>query len=296
VNYPRVSIIILNWNGLSDTIDCLESLKRATYPSFEVILVDNGSEGNDAQVLKETFGDYIHLIVNDRNYGTSKGFNIGMPDYVMIMNNDIVVAPDFLDELVKVAETDEQIGMVGPKIYYYDYKGRKDVIWSAGGRIRRWYVNIGQQMGEDDDDLPKYQSISTVDWITGALLLIKRSVTEKVGLLDPWYFFGHVDIEYSLRVRSHGFKIVYVPNAKVWHKVGASAKRAHITYANTSAHYHLIKQCFPLYLYIYHLLLLPALLFRWAVLFSIKYRDRHALRTFLSDFTNFIWQRRRQDI
>ena len=75
MNQPKVSIITLNWNGLEDTIECLESLKKITYPSYEVIVVDNGSEGNDVQVLEEKFGDYIHLIKNDRNYGGPGGHN-----------------------------------------------------------------------------------------------------------------------------------------------------------------------------------------------------------------------------
>lgn len=304
MNCPKVSIIILNWNGLEDTIECLESFKKVTYPNYEVIVVDNGSDGNDAEVLKEKFGDYIQLVQNDENLGCAKGFNVGIiyalensrPDYIMIMNNDMVVAPDFLDELVRVAEGDTQIGIVGPKIYYYDYKGRNDVIWSAGGKIQRWSVKIHRQMGENDDDLPKYQTITNVDWINGAVLMFKSGLAEEVGLLNPWYFFSNVDVEFCVKARRHGFKIVYVPAAKAWHKVGASAKKAHITYADPSSYYYFIKHNFPLYVYIYHLLLLPALLSWWALLYLIKHRDIHTLRRFLSDFARFVLQRRKQGL
>lgn len=302
MNHPKVSIITLNWNGLEDTTECLESLKKVTYPNYEVIVVDNGSEGNDAQVLKEKFGDYIQLIQNDKNYGFGEGFNTGIryvlansqPKYILIVNNDVVVDPNFLDELVRVAEGDERIGIVGPKIYYYDYEGRKDIIWSAGGKIRQWALKIHRQIGENDEDLPKYQYVTSVDWITGAVLMFKSRVTEKVGLLNPWYFVGHEEIEYCLKARKHGFKIVYVPTAKAWHKVGVSARKLHITYADPSSYYYLIKQSFPLYVYIYHLLLLPALLFRWALLYLIRHRDRHTLRRFLSDFASFVLRRRKQ--
>ena len=302
MNCPKVSIIILNWNGLEDTAECLESFKKVTYPNYEVIVVDNGSEGNDAEVLKEKFGDYIQLVQNDENLGCAKGFNVGIiyalensrPDYIMIMNNDMVVAPDFLDELVRVAEGDTQIGIVGPKIYYYDYKGRNDVIWSAGGKIRRWALKVHRQMGENDDDLPKYQTLTSVDWITGAVLMLKSCLIEKVGLLNPWYFIGHEDIEYCLKARKHDFKIVYVPAARVWHKVGVSVKKAHITYADPASYYYLIKQSFPLHVYLYHLLLLPALMSRWALLYLVKYRDRNTLRRFFSDFAAFILQKPKQ--
>ena len=304
MNQPKVSLIILNWNGLEDTIECLESLEKVTYPNYEVIVVDNNSEGNDVQVLREKFGGYIQLIQNDRNYGCGEGFNTGIryvlvnsqPKYILIMNNDVVVDPNFLDELVRVAESDEQIGIVGPKIYYYDYKGRNDVIWSAGGKIRRWSLKIHRRIGEDDNDLPKYQIENSVDWISGAVLMLKSSLIEKVGLWNPWYFIGYEDIEYCLKARRHGFKIVYVPASRAWHKVAASLKRVQITHPNPSAYYYLIKQSFPLYVYVYHLLLLPAILLRWTFLYVIRGKDRPSLRKFLSDFASFVLQRRKQGL
>src|SRR4030042_2187559 len=137
---PKVSIIILNWNGLEDTIECLNSLKKITYPNYKVILVDNGSKGNDARVLREKFGDYIHLIENDRNYGYAKGVNIGIryalansaSEYILLLNNDTVVAPDFLNQLVKLAESDSSVGIVGPKTYYYGSSSRLE---SIGARL-----------------------------------------------------------------------------------------------------------------------------------------------------------------
>ena len=302
MNHPKVSIVILNWNGLDDTTECLESLKKVDYPNYEVIVVDNGSRGNDAQVLREKFSDYIQLIENDKNYGLGKAFNIGIkyalennqPDYVLIMNNDMIVDANFLGELVEAAESNEKIGLAGPKIYYYDHNGRKDVIWSAGGSIRRWSVKITRQIGEDDEDLPCYQAVTNVDWITGAALLIKKQLAEVAGLLDPWYLFNYLDIEYCLRAGRHGFKVVYVPTARVWHKVGVSARKARITYADPSSYYHLIKQCFPPHIYIYHLSLLPALLLRWAFLYMVRHRDIHALSRFVSDFAGFILKKRKQ--
>ena len=191
MNYPKVSIIILNWNGLEDTIECLESLKKITYPNYEVIVVDNGSKGNDAQMLQERFGDYIHLIQNDRNYGFAEGNNIGIryaldnsaPDYLLLLNNDTVAAPDFLTELIKTAETDANIGIVGPKIYYYDLVGKDNVIWSAGGKISWWHLNVFYHIGLRDGDLPKYQSIASVDWLTGSAMMFKRQIIENLSLL-----------------------------------------------------------------------------------------------------------------
>ena len=297
---PKVSVIILNWNGLEDTIECLESLRKVDYPNYEVVVVDNASDGNDAQELTTKFGSFIKVIQNDKNYGCGEGFNIGIryalahsnPAYIMIMNNDIVVAPDFMSELVETAETGEQVGIVGPKIYYYDYQGRNDVIWSAGGRIRWWSLKIHQQIGENDNDLPRYQKTTEMEWISGAVMLFKSQITEKAGLLNPWYFLGHEDIEFCLNARRHSYRIIYVPNSRAWHKVGASAKKAHITYADPSSYYYLIRHSFPLYIYIYHLLLLPVLIFRWGVLFIVKSRDIKALCRFFSDFNRFLFKKR----
>ena len=291
-DYPKVSVIILNWNGLEDTVECLESLKKVTYPNYEVIVVDNASEGNDVQVLKERFGDYIQLVQNDRNYGCGEGYNTGIryilknseSKYIMTMNNDVVVDPAFMEELVKVADSDEQIGIVGPKIFYYDYNGRHNVILDAGGEIRKWSLKIHRRIGEGDDDRPQYQIQRQVDWVTGAVLMFNSRLTETVGLWNDWYFIGYEDVEYCLKAKRCGFKVVYVPTSVAWHKVAVSLKRAGLTQPSLSTYYYMIRQCFPLYVYIYHLLLLPVVLLRWAILYITGYRKIQSLRGFLSNF------------
>jgi len=296
VDAPTVSIIILNWNGLDDTIECLNSLKKTAYASYQVVVVDNCSDGNDADVLERQFYGYIHVIRNDRNYGCAEGFNTGIrhvlessnSEYILLMNNDVVVDPGFLDPLVGVAESDEQVAIVGPKIYYYDYHGKKDVIWSAGGRVRWWAPKIPHQLGHNAVHSSRRDSPAAVDWVTGAVFMFKRHLAEEIGLLDPCYFLGHEDVDYCLRAKKQGYKIVYVPSATVWHKVGVSARKAHITYADPTAYYHFVRKCFPLPVYVYQLLLFPALLFRWAILFLKENRDRHALWTFLGDFIRFV--------
>jgi len=151
---PKVSIIILNWNGLKDTTECLESLKKVTYPNYEVIAMDNGSQGSDVQVLQEKFGDYIHLIQNDKNYGFPEGCNIGMryalirgADCILLLSNDTVVDSEFLTEMVKVAEADSSIGITRSKIYYYYELNR---IQAVGRKINWWLGDI-ETYGEEED-------------------------------------------------------------------------------------------------------------------------------------------------
>jgi GT2 family glycosyltransferase len=231
---PKVAIIIVNWNGLEDTVECLESLKKITYPNYDVILVDNGSKGNDARVLKEKFGDYIHLIQNAKNYGFAGGVNIGMryaldnsrPDYILLLNNDVVVAPMFLTEMVKVAESDPTIGIAGAKVYYYDDPHRLQIVWA---RINLWLgrwistpLMLTEGIAKRESDLGQYDSTKEVDAVAGCCFLIKKPALENIGLLDEDFFSFCEEAEYYIRTRKANYKIVYVPKAQVWHKGSAS--------------------------------------------------------------------------
>lgn len=227
MNNPRVSIIVLNWNGLEDTIECLESLRKMTYPNYEIVIVDNASSGNDVVVLKERYGDYIHIIANDKNYGFAEGNNIGIryalakqSDYVFMLNNDTIVDANFLAELVRVAEEDDKSGILGGKIYYYASPNR---FQSVGGRIYWWLGYIADISGRDD--VEQFERVAEQDYVYGTAMLIKRQVIEKVGLLDSSLFFGMEDYDYCARAKKAGFKVLYVPGAKVWHKQGASRKK-----------------------------------------------------------------------
>jgi GT2 family glycosyltransferase len=222
MNYPKVSIIILNWNGLEDTIECLESLKKIAYPNYEVIVVDNGSEGNDAQVLEEKFGNYIHLIKNDRNYGYTGGNNIGIryalsnsdPDYLLMLNNDIIVAPDFLNHLVAAAAADASIGIVGPKVYYYGFPRH---LQTAGARVNMW-TGQAPAIGSRQIDAGQYDRQREVDYVFGCCLLAKKEVIQKVGLFDESYFCYYDEIDYCTRAGKAHYKVCYIPEAKIWHK------------------------------------------------------------------------------
>jgi GT2 family glycosyltransferase len=229
--YPKVCIIILNWIGLEDTIECLESLKSIIYPNYEVIVVDNGSTGNDAQVLHQKFGKYIHLIENDKNYGFAGGNNIGIryvsnncqPDYFLLLNNDVAAAPDFLNHLVEVAVSDAYIGIVGPKVYYYDFPR---LIQSAGARVRM-VSGLAFSIGDKQIDNGQHEKRQEVDYIA-VCLLIKNEVVQKVGVFDESYFCYWEDTDYCIRAKKAGYKVMYVPEAKIWHKVGQSANKANI--------------------------------------------------------------------
>jgi len=275
MSVPRVSIVILNWNGWEDTIECLESLYRITYPNYDVIVVDNGSQDDSLQKIKQYAEGKIQvnskffkyniknkpikvfeitedkakqgkfnrplyekfdpdrrmiLIKNRNNYGFTGGNNIGIkfamsvlnPDYVLLLNNDTVVDPNFLMELVKVAESNEKIGVVGSKIYYYDYNGRSDILWFAGGKVNlKTGVAEHIKIGKIDDAYKGDDKES--GYITGCTMLIKKDVIKKIGKFNKVFFAYYEDVELSLRVKKDGWKLVYTPNSRVWHKVSKSS-------------------------------------------------------------------------
>ena len=254
MNQPKVSVITLNWNGLENTIECLESLKKINYPNYEVIVVDNGSEGNDAQVLEEKFGDYIHLIKNDRNYGAAGGLNIGMryalnnsnPDYLLLLDNDTVVDPEFLTEMVKVAEADPAIGIATAKIYYYDEPDRLQFV---SGKMDFWRGDIigmrgvERLLGRKEIDRGQHDSIKETEQIGFWCALLKRRSVESIGLFDEKYFLAWEGADYCLRIWEAGYKIVYTPKARVWHK-GLTAKKldGFIEYYNPRNRFRFMKQ------------------------------------------------------
>ena len=222
MNYPKVSIIILNWNGLQDTIECLESLKKISYPNYKVIVVDNYSEGDDVKTLSGKFKDYIHVIENDRNYGFAEGNNIGIRyalnqgvDYVLLLNNDTVVHPDFLTELVKEVLKGREIGIAGSKMYYHS---RPDEVCVTGNFINYWTGDLFSIKRRGSDTAHVEYAIE-VDWVSGCCMLISRDVLLNVGLLDNSYSLYYEDPDICIRAARKGYKSLFVPSSKIWHKI-----------------------------------------------------------------------------
>ena len=220
-NRHKVSIIILNWNGLKDTIECLESLKKITYPNYEVIIVDNGSEGNDADVLKEKYKGYIRLIRNKENLGFMGGNNIGIKeaikegaDYVLLLNNDTIVEPDFLDELVKVASQDEKIAIVGSVIA--DYYTKK--ILFTNGKIDKKL-----KLKSQTDYLKSNKIYWETEAVQGSSMMMRvESILKHNLFLDKNLFLYCEEIDICIRTKKAGLKIAVAGKSIVYHKEGRS--------------------------------------------------------------------------
>lgn len=223
---PKVFVIILNWNGYRDTAECLRSLKRLIYPSCEVVVVDNRSTDGSVTKLQEEFKEVVY-IENKENLGFAEGNNVGIryalehgADYVLLLNNDTLIKADFLEALVKTAEVDEQIGIAGPKIY----EGLPDSIrlWYAGGSVD-WKRMKTVHRGFHEDDRGEWDQVEDVDFVSGCAMLIRRPLLERIGLLDDRYFLYYEDTDYCVRACKAGFRIVYVPQAVVYHKAWTSS-------------------------------------------------------------------------
>ena len=221
ISFPKVSVITVNWNNFNDSAECLESLRKTTYPNFEVTVVDNGSVGDDVSLLKQRFGDSIRLVVNDKNSGFAGGCNIGIKDalargadYVVLLNNDTVVAPDFLEGLVKVAQSDKRVGVAGGKVFCYELP---ELIWFAGGIIN-YRTGRTPIRGSGEADKGQFDKVVGVDWISGCFMFISRDVLQAVGMLDERFFFGWEDVDLCVRAARKGFKVLFVPESRIWHK------------------------------------------------------------------------------
>jgi len=221
---PKVSIIVLNWNGYRDTVECVNSLGKVAYSNCEIVIVDNGSTDGSEEILRKSFPD-IKIIQTGRNLGFTGGNNVGIrhaltngADYVILLNNDTIVDRAFAGELVKAAETDKSIGLFCSKIYFYD---RPDVFWYAGASFHPW-LGWGRHRGFNKRDVGQYDRIEGTERPTGCALMATRELCEKIGLLREEYFCYCEDLDWGMRARDAGYKIVYVPASKVWHKVSRS--------------------------------------------------------------------------
>lgn len=235
---PKVFIIVLNWNGWRDTIECLESLQKVDYPNFEVLVVDNGSTDDSVQKIDEclqsaknklrvtSYKLQVNLgFAGGNNAGTRYALEHGV-DYAFILNNDTTVAPDFLTKLIEAGESDPKIGVAGPMIYFFD---KPKTIWFGGGKIN-WLKNRGTHLHYQEIDRGQLSQNFDTDYITGCGLLIKKEVMEKIGLMAEDYFLYYEDADWNLRTKEAGYKIVLAPQAKIWHKVSASAKELSESY------------------------------------------------------------------
>ena len=224
---PCVSVVLINYNNEHFTVPCLESLGKVTYPNLDIVMVDNGSKPESVATIKAAYPS-VTLIELGENRGFTGGNNAGIrhaldhgADYIILLNNDTTVTPDMFDILVDVMEADPTIGVTGPIIYYYD---DPDLIWSVAGAID-WKHGRTTMIGLNERDAGQYgKTPQLADFITGCALMVRREVWEKAGLLDDDFFIYYEETEWCVRAGRAGFKLAYVPAARMWHKIPIDAR------------------------------------------------------------------------
>lgn len=241
----KVSIILLNYCGYQDTTDCVNSLRKVLYKNLEIIIVDNQSNDGSYEKLKKENRDCV-VLLSPTNNGFSAGNNIGIKyamehdtDYIMLLNNDTEVQPDFISKMIEVADKNT---VVTPSIYFYS---NKNEVWYADGKISKLKCTVSNGSNKRS----KY-----CDYASGCCLLIPRDVIEKVGYWAEEYFMYYEDMDYSLRLKNAGVKIYYKNDAVVYHKVGKSAgvgSRLNIYYNVRNRFYIIDKYDFGKMCYVY---------------------------------------------
>lgn len=230
---PLVSIIIVNWNGLGILKDCLSTLVRVNYKDLEIIVVDNGSVDGSIEFLEEFKfrGEEIILIKNSNNLGfaiaNNQGFEKAKGAYILLLNNDTKVEPNFLSLLVKKLESEPQVGVIQPKIFIMD---KKDYLDNVGSYLTR--LGFLQHVGFMEKDSSIYNTERIIFSAKGACMLIKREVIEKVGLFDCDFGSYFEESDFCWRVWLAGWKVMFYPEAKIYHKVGFSSKRQNQIFVN----------------------------------------------------------------
>jgi GT2 family glycosyltransferase len=222
---PTIYIVLVNWNGKNITLDCLASLHAVTYPRREVLVVDNASTDGSAETIAQRYPD-VRMLRQKENLRFAGGNNAGIryalehgADAVMLLNNDTLVDPGFLEPMIERLSSDRSCGAVAPKIYYADAPRS---IWFAGGEISMWTGTM-RHTGIRENDHGQYDTSRTIDYASGCCILTGREVLERVGMLDESYFMYGEDADWSMRVRRAGYHILYEPRATVWHRLSVSA-------------------------------------------------------------------------
>lgn len=225
--YPKVSVIIVSWNAQPLLERCLPSVIASEYPNLEIVLADNGSTDDSVTWLRATYPT-VRVISMGENLGFCGGNNRAIEQtdgtFVVLLNNDVQVEPDWLTHLVSRAETHPRIAAVQPKLLQFDDHGRFEYAGASGGHIDRlgYPFARGRVFFNVEEDGGQYDDAADIFWATGAALLLRRDALDKVGLLDEAFEFHMEEIDLCWRLRSAGYRVLVEPKSRAYHIGGGS--------------------------------------------------------------------------
>lgn len=223
---PILSIIIVNWNGLEHLKISLPALRNQRYSPTKVYLVDNASSDGSVEFIKEHYPEVI-LIVNEKNLGFAEGNNRGIAraledgcDYVFLLNNDTNMKSNTLNSLIDYMEKHPRIGIAQPKLLLLD---NPDTLDSCGSHLSR--TGFLLHVGVEEKDAPRYNKVIPLFTIKGAAMIMRRTMLDEIGFLDPDFFAYFEETDLCWRAWLYGWKVYYAPVATVYHKMGGSTKK-----------------------------------------------------------------------
>jgi len=240
---PSVFLVILIWNHLEDTIECLDSVFHSEYRNIQVIIIDNASTDSSVAVIHEKFPQ-VKIIENKENLGYAEGNNVGIryalkheADYVFVLNNDIVIQCNTISSLVNILENNPQAAAVSPISYFY-YEPEK--VYFAGG-----YIHENGKVGHVT------KTISTepypTEWLNGCALLMRSALLRKIGLFESSYFLLFEDVDWSSRARKQGYCLLINPKNVILHKASISfnEQKSYLKYYYIRNYHHWIDRNYP---------------------------------------------------
>jgi len=251
---PKIAIIIINWNTYQLTFNCLKSLEACTYKNKIIFFVDNGSKDGSGDKIALEFPD-INYIKNEINEGFTGANNIALKvilkqnfDYVLLLNNDTEVKPNFLTHLEASMNFDENLAATQPLILDFP---NKNTIWNAGGSFNSFF-GLSKTRFKGMIYKPKLKIDTSTEWISGCCILVKIAVIHEVGLLDNRFFAYFEDVDWSIRMTNLGYKLGVVPKSIIYHHSSGSSKKNNTSnegnlspyahYLNVRNHIYLIKK------------------------------------------------------
>jgi GT2 family glycosyltransferase len=273
---PPVGVVIVNHNLKNSLRETLLSFRKIDYPEIKVVVSDNASTDGSQEMVRTEFPE-VQILAHTPEQGYARAASLGMAalvnvtKYIFSTTNDVIVDPQMLNTLVEYAEKEPKAGVLGTKIYFHD---RPDVLWHAGGRIHPLHGH-SYHFGWMRKDHPRYSRVRECDYVTGCGFLLRCEALKKVGFFKEDLVFYSEDAELCYRIREGGYRIVYVPEAKMWHKTGTTLARnrpVQLRYSTRNGLYLLQRHqvgFYPLTLWVHLLAVSPfkmvlfALMLRW---------------------------------
>lgn len=249
---PKVAIVILNWNGLKYLRQFLPGVLQSTYPNLEVVLGDNAST-DDSVTYVQSVHPSVTIIRNDQNYGFTGGYNRVLKkveaDYYILLNSDIEVTPDWIEPVINLMETDDQIAAAAPKIKSFAQKDQFEHAGAAGGFIDKFGYPFcrGRIFFEVEEDRGQYNQSGEIFWASGAALFVKKKYWDLSGGFDEQFFAHMEEIDLCWRLKNMGYKIMYCAESEVYHVGGGTLDKENPfkTYLNFRNNLLLLKKNMP---------------------------------------------------